>query len=126
LAGYVVLALSAGGCLNLSAARIQVSGEVTLDGEPVKAGTITFHSLAGSVETMGTITDGQFQIPPEQGPLAGENRIEIHWPRTSAAESGTDVPETTEAIPPDYNTKTNLVADLQRNVNVLRLHLNSR
>jgi len=60
--------------------RVSVSGSVTLNGEPVPHGVIRF---APSAETEGPmasamITDGQYQINQDQGPVPGEYEVRVH------------------------------------------------
>jgi hypothetical protein len=59
--------------------RVRVFGAVTLDGKPLPAGAILFHSGEGEhqVSAVGYIEDGQFDIPEQDGPLAGTARVEF-------------------------------------------------
>jgi hypothetical protein len=50
-----------------------VSGKVTLDGEPLPAGTITFQSKSGKAAS-GAITDGQYSVP---GVPTGEVSVSV-------------------------------------------------
>lgn len=117
-AGIAFLVLLCAGCAD-EPPRIAVYGQVTLDGRPVKEGTISFRSRDGSVVSTGTIKDGEFQIPPERGPLEGENRIEIYGVQQASGEEP-------RRVPVGYNAQSNLVTDLQPNLNVLRLNLTTR
>jgi hypothetical protein len=58
----VLLSVAAlGGCSDDGKDEVEVSGRVTMDGEPVPQGTITFLSLDGSTPTGGgVITDGSY------------------------------------------------------------------
>lgn len=60
--------------------RVAVNGAVTLNGEPVPNGVIRFAPSAGTTGPMASamITDGQYQIPREQGPVAGSYEVRIH------------------------------------------------
>lgn len=60
-------------------ARVAVHGAVTLNGEPVPNGVIRF---APSAQTQGPIasamiTDGEYEIPQDQGPVAGEYEVRV-------------------------------------------------
>ena len=114
--------------------RAEVHGEVTLDGEAVPRGRITFFPTEGNTgpATGGTIQDGQFHIPRADGPFVGKNQIQINAPR----KSGRKVPwslnpdkmvdEQVESVPPQYNSESTLVRDVQQGTNVLDLDLHSQ
>lgn len=62
--------------------RVAVSGEVTLDGKPLKAAAIVFHcagndSTAGEVTAFGFVEDGRYRIEDGSGPVVGEARVEF-------------------------------------------------
>src|SRR5262249_49372612 len=54
-------------------AKGKVSGSVTLDGQPLPAGTITFYSGKGG-SVAGEITDGEYSVA---GVLAGEAKVTV-------------------------------------------------
>lgn len=59
--------------------RVAVKGKVTVDSEPMKAGTIRFipiPPLQGPAAT-AEIKDGAYKIPKDLGPIMGEQRVEI-------------------------------------------------
>ena len=60
--------------------RNPLSGTVTLDGQPVKTGTISFLPAAGTSgnSSGGEIRDGKFTIPAEVGLQPGEYRVTIN------------------------------------------------
>ncbi|MES2788039.1 MAG: carboxypeptidase-like regulatory domain-containing protein [Planctomycetota bacterium] len=58
--------------------RHAISGIVSLDGEPLATGNITFFPEAsGAVATGGTIQDGEFTIPKDQGLPTGKYKVSI-------------------------------------------------
>jgi len=50
---------------------------VTLDGEPLKLGSITLHPVAGGVVTGGLIQDGHFELTGRAAARLGTNRVSI-------------------------------------------------
>ncbi len=63
-----------------SSSRNALQGSVTLDGEPVKTGTISFLPAAGTSgnSSGGEIKDGKYSIPAEVGLQPGEYRVTIN------------------------------------------------
>ncbi|QDV29864.1 hypothetical protein Spb1_17830 [Planctopirus ephydatiae] len=60
--------------------RCTVHGEVRLNDEPLRAGTISFESYGEGVKGMtvtGLIIDGSFKIDARNGPVMGPNRFDI-------------------------------------------------
>lgn len=113
--------------------RGAVSGQVTLDGQPVESGTISFipagakHAPAAWSEIKG----GRYSIPASQGPAVGPNRVEIRWPRKTgkklpAVPPAPETDEVVEAIPPHYNTQSDLKAEIKPGANPLDFDLKRR
>ena len=65
------------GCDDGSPARSAVWGEVTVDGDPLPAGTITFTPTAGGPRVSGAIAGGQYDLAAAAGPPAGPCRVSI-------------------------------------------------
>jgi hypothetical protein len=82
----VSVALSALGC-GSSEGRFPVSGDVTLQGQPLTSGAIIFESASGSERVGATITDGRYSLPAAQGLLPG-----VYTVRVSAVQSQTAAP----------------------------------
>ena len=61
---------SIAGC---GSATVPLWGEVTFDGKPLESGTIEFIPVEGTPgpSTGGTITDGQYDVPPNVGAQPG-------------------------------------------------------
>ncbi len=98
------------GCAKTSN-RGTVTGNVTLDGQPLKAGIIRFLPADGQTATADTaITDGKFSavVPP------GDKKISISAPKVTGKKrmyETADSPEVDivqELLPAKYNTKTEL------------------
>lgn len=79
----------------------QVSGTVTLDGEPLSQGTITFMPVAGTNSSTGDIVDGKFTLSTfskDDGAPPGEYKVAVTaW--TTPPEMGV---EGVPAIPKHY------------------------
>ena len=99
--------------------RHDIQGTVTLDGNPLPKGYITFRPQPGSPgPTAGAeILDGEFAIATEGGTFAGEFRVEI----TASRPSGRKVPnrftgaaedEITQYLPNKYNSQSGLTAEV--------------
>ena len=65
------------GCDDGFPARSAVWGEVTVDGDPLPAGTITFTPTAGGPRASGRIVGGQYDLAAAAGPPVGPCRVAI-------------------------------------------------
>jgi hypothetical protein len=101
-------------------ARQPVTGTVTLGGRPLASGMITFSPQA-TPEPVATalIRDGAYSLSRAEGPVAGPHRISI-WAREATGKQIKDpfdpegvVEEVVEVVPPRYNTRTELAADVR-------------
>lgn len=88
-----------------------IKGRVTLDGKPVKEGSIAFFPTAGDSFTAGgAIYEGAYN---SRVPL-GELRVEIRVPKKVGEQALYDVPDSpkmpilAEALPPRYNNRSEL------------------
>lgn len=121
LSGWMALSLAAvlcAGCGGDSSGRLPLAGDVTLDGQPLDKGTIEFHPEAGAAGlTGGTITDGRFQIPAEQGAVPGTYTVRIYAAATDGTTEAPPEPPGPEAaqgplaaerIPSRYNVESEL------------------
>ena len=99
--------------------RVAVSGQVTLDGEPLPYGSILF-TPAGTnsgPKAGGVIENGQFAIDADQGPVAGELSVEIRAPKLPPGQQLPDdamqrlhvIAASPEALPARYNAKSELL-----------------
>lgn len=107
MCGFVV------GCGNRdSLHRQSVSGTVTLEGEPLQAGSIEFESPA--FISGAPVQDGKFMINQGKGIPPGEYLVRLHAsaiPQTKTTAPGAgDAPgesvPTVELIPEEYNDKS--------------------
>jgi hypothetical protein len=118
----------AGGCSS-EAGKVTVSGEVTLDGKPLKEGVIRFVPVDGKSPTAdAAIVDGRFQgtVP------VGAKRVEISAPKVVGKRKMYDTPqspwvdEVAELIPARYNVKSGLTAEVKKGANNLSFDLKSK
>jgi len=93
-----------------------VTGEVTLDGQPLKDGRIQFTPLDGQSQPGGaTIVDGQFTA---KVPVA-KMKVEINGNKVIGKKKAYDTPESpwmdevVELVPPKYNINSELTLDVQ-------------
>ena len=114
--------LFAAGCGHSGPERGAVSGEVTLDGQPLEQGSILFAPVDGTkgVVTGGPITGGKYSLSGEDGPTVGTNRVEIR----AVKKTGKMVPKPLappgemteliiEAIPPRFNSASTLKTEIK-------------
>jgi hypothetical protein len=112
VAGPIVLLA---GCSEQAAS---VHGKVTLDGEPVSAGSIAFlPSTAGGRKAAAAIEQGAYSIPATEKLQSGSYRVEISWHKPTgrkiaSADPGMTADETREAVPAKYNTDSTLTVEI--------------
>jgi len=117
-------ALAAAVCLLVTAGcgdgAMTIQGAVTLDDTPVENGTISFDPADGNGPTLGgPINGGRYEVKAPAG-AAGRKVVRIQcfrltgkkiWPGPPSP-PGTMVDETKQVVPPEYNEKSTLTADL--------------
>jgi hypothetical protein len=122
LAGSFELAMAMAALLVLTGCgsksdRLQVSGEVSLDGTPVMKGSINLTLLGGKklASSGAKIRDGKFLIPQEKGLLPGTYNVVISAPDMAAVRDSARGPGAAfapELIPPEYNTNSEKTIDV--------------
>ena len=91
---------------------------VTLDGQPLTEGAVSFQPIAQGPSAGGTIRDGRFTIERAAGPSPGEYRVEIlAYQLTGRQVPDSDFPgkmtdELKQVIPDRYNTDTELTVNV--------------
>jgi hypothetical protein len=114
-----------GGCGKSGPKRYEVSGEVTLKGQPLDDGFIEFHPMdgQGSMDA-ATIKDGHYQIPKNKGLQAGKYKL-IIIAGDGLSGAGDASPTITkrkptpglvlgkERIPPQYNRNSNVIREVK-------------
>ncbi|TWU26020.1 hypothetical protein Pla144_32370 [Bythopirellula polymerisocia] len=107
------------GC-SKQAEKTAVSGVVSLDGEPVEDGQVSFEPVQGESGKMefGIIVDGTYSIPAEFGLVPGEYLVRITGNRATGkkakpdafteASQGASLDIMEQYIPPQFNTGSSL------------------
>ena len=102
------------GCGQSGPRRVDVSGNVTLNGQPLAEGSIRLVPFDGGLTAGSAIEDGRFHIAKHEGPVAGEYRVEIvSFQPTGRQISDPDFPgqmrqERRQIIPARYNRDSTL------------------
>jgi hypothetical protein len=98
--------------------RFPLSGQVTFDGRPVDGGSISFipKDKDGRVSG-GQLVQGRYDVPAEMGANAGAYQVQIRWPQPTGKKHWDEdtfqvVPEFKETMPPKFNSKSDLTADV--------------
>jgi hypothetical protein len=127
--GLLVALIVCAGCSSAESATGTVTGEVTLDGQPLKTGLIRFVPADGKTPTADTtITDGKFTAVV---PL-GEKKVEISAPKVVGKLKMYDTPDspvveqTKDMIPQQYNVRTTLTLTVQKGTQEKKFELKSR
>lgn len=120
--GFVLLASTAGGGCGGSSAdgfsRFPVEGTITLDGKPLKTGTITFNALEQGASSSGPIVDGAFRLVDDDGLSPGPYRVEVYSLQPTgkkvphADDPATLIDETVNVVPKSYNVNSILKAEI--------------
>lgn len=92
---------------------VKVAGEVTVDGSPLKCGTISFYSESGGPTAGTVITDGKYSTTVSRG----RKKVEILGYKTvrqtPVAGPGSPMVDVHEQIlPARYNTSTELTCEV--------------
>jgi hypothetical protein len=105
--------------------REAIWGNVTLDGQPLAMGVITFTPSEGqATQSGGVVTGGKFSVPRDQGPVPGKYAVSISSASAEAQvppeEAKTGMPgyvtpgRKRDPIPDKYNTNTTLTAEVKK------------
>lgn len=122
--------------------RTGVAGTVTLDGKPLQAGAIIFHSQPTVSETspkpaFAYIKGGQYRIGAESGPSPGVARVEFRAKPLERGEMEDSLDQSATSrrrklatsiveIPEKYGAKSKLTVDLVADQNACDFDLQSR
>jgi hypothetical protein len=107
---FALVVVLAAGC-GAKSNKGTVTGTVTLDGQPIKAGLIHFAAVDGLTPTAdAAITDGKFKarVPP------GDKKVSISAPKVTGQRRMYETPNspmidiTEESVPKQYNAQTTL------------------
>ena len=107
------------GCGKGTSGRYEVSGQVTLEGAPLETGLVRFVPVGGtkSPSVGGEIKQGAFEISADDGPFAGDYRVEITASRGTGVTRYDKVldinyEEQEQYLPARYNSSTELTAQV--------------
>ena len=141
LHGTLFTVVVLGGCTNDNPLNRQcVSGQVTLDRNPLAQGIIEFSSQQpGGTGSGTTIKDGHYAIETDRGLPPGNYLVRLYSSSTggndSASSDGMSIPGPStrgkaivarERIPSQYNTKSNLIVEIKADkTNTYDFHVNT-
>ncbi len=97
--------LAFAGCSG-SDGRQEISGTVTLDGEPLESGLINFRPAKGTKANSsgGTITEGRFQLPAAKGLMPGEYIVRVQsFKKSGRKVNDPQMGEIDELLPVRFN-----------------------
>lgn len=120
----VILLIVQAGC---SEQGCQVTGIVTLDGQPLSDASVEFipTSNSGRIANGRTESDGKFQLTTSKsvsGVFPGQYKVKITTSITTGT-SDADLKTTRETVPPKYNRKTELNRTVEDGPNQLDFEL---
>jgi hypothetical protein len=115
------------------AGRTRVEGSVTLDGKPVDGGLICFFQGTGPGSDKGNaaIQGGRYVVEGDRAVnlTPGSYTVQIFWQQklggSNPANADTS-PAVKQLIPPQYNTKSALKAEVKSGTNKLDFDLKSK
>ena len=96
--------VSATGCDKASSPTSRLEGSVTLDGEPLEQGTISFAAIDGGASAAAEIVAGQYQA---EGVPRGKVRVTFQATKETGKTidmMGKSTPERINVIPDEYRT----------------------
>jgi hypothetical protein len=117
-------ALTACGASSNSEATTEVSGNVTLNGTPVKDGTVTFEASPpnGMPPGPATITNGTYKGKAS----VGTKIVRISSPQAVPGKKGPmDLPVLEDSIPAKFNTESQEKAEIKPGANTIDFDLKS-
>lgn len=116
--------------------RASVTGNVTLDGQPIDGGTISLIPTdnANGPAAWGKIEGGRYSIPASEGLAPGTKRVEIRWARKTGkkvhalppASPDEVIEQVMEAVPTQYNAQSELKTEIKTGKNAVNFELQSR
>lgn len=125
LFAVAVLTGCTGGDPNFS----EVSGSVTVDGQPLKEGNITFSSVSGNAPSAGgPIADGKYTAKVH----IGSTKVEIRASKVVGQKKVYDTPDSPvqpileEVLPAKYNERTELTLEVQPGTTVKDFDLSTK
>jgi hypothetical protein len=113
----LALTIVATGCGGDRLQRVPVSGTVTLDGQSLAKGSITFLPVGAGVAAGGMIEGGTYAIVRDDGPAPGSYKVEINATEPTGETiidpvGNIEVPQVRNPVPARYNRNTELTAEI--------------
>ena len=120
LLAMIAIAISCPGC---GSGRVPIQGEVTFDGKPLEAGTISLEPADGNgPATGGEIVAGKYQLTGVAAPLPGRKLVRISAVRKTGRKvrdgfspTGAMLDEIERYLPDIYNARSTLSCDVADN-----------
>jgi hypothetical protein len=111
--------------------RFPLSGKVTVDGQPMEFGVISFLPQDHGRVSGGPIKSGTYSVPEAMGATAGKYRVEIRWNRPTGRRVrdpyGEEImDEYKEGLPAKYHTNSELTADVFAKLTTFDFDLKSK
>ena len=131
----LVLFLALAGCSRQDypgARRYPLSGKVTVDGQPLDWGSISFLPASSEQRVSGDlIQDGSYSVSEEKGANAGKYKVEIRWNKKTGnkrrdPDSGEMYDERKEGLPPRYHANSELAAEVSAKETTFDFDLKSK
>ncbi len=122
LSSSLLLLALAAGCSDQYAGRVAVSGKITLQGQPLKAGTISFVPLEKQDTQSGApVENGDYSVPRPKGLKPGKYLIQITSgdgktpvnEDDAAGPGGSTNIVSVDLIPEDWNVKSTRQVDVK-------------
>ena len=118
-ATWMVPVLFLAGCGDSGPERGEVTGTVTLDGQPLVGATVEFQPQEGSPSYGETDTEGRYRLgytPEKPGAVVGEHTVRISTYRVKGPPGAQE--EVPERVPPEYNTESTVTREVKPGENV--------
>jgi hypothetical protein len=119
---WVSLAAAVAGCGDRGyegERRYPLGGKVTVDGQPMGLGVISFvPEEKGGRVSGGPIRDGAYSVPEARGAYAGKYRVVIHWNKLTGRKVKNPmfpedlIDEMKEGLPARYHDESVLTAEV--------------
>ena len=127
------LLLVAAGCGGRSGPeKVEVSGMVVFDGEPITNGEILFYPMEGTPGSVagGPIKDGKYLAQSRGGVPVGKHRVEIRGfqspSRPGRGDLAVEGGPAEQYVPPEFNTRSTLTAQIDSSTTTKDFDLSSK
>lgn len=120
MAAAAMTSAIATGCGGDPYQRVPVAGTITLNGQPLESGMISFTPDDGSDPVASAIvTDGKYALDRHDGPQPGLHRVSIWSPKSTGRQlddpdnPGDTIEERLEMVPAEYNLNSELSTQIK-------------